>query len=86
MRVVLGVLSLVVVAAIVGVLAKKQLSAASAPGAAPAASKAGIALPATTPGATPQQQSQQMQQQVKQSVDALMQQAWPMPEDKAEGK
>lgn len=85
MRVVLGVLSLLLVVAIVGVLAKKQLGSASAPAAAPAAAAAaaaGVALPATTPGATPQQQSQQVQQQIKQNVEGLMQQARPMPEDK----
>ncbi|HSV51981.1 MAG TPA: hypothetical protein VLJ57_07685 [Burkholderiaceae bacterium] len=82
MRVVFGVLSLLLVVMIVGVLARKQLGAASAPIAAPKAAGVDLVLPAPTPGATPQQQSQQVQQQVKQSVEGLMQQARPMPEDK----
>jgi Na+-transporting methylmalonyl-CoA/oxaloacetate decarboxylase gamma subunit len=68
MRVVFGVLSLLVAVAIVGILAKKQLTSVSAP---PAAS--GIA-----PAATPQQQVQQFQQ----AVQGTLQQARPMPEDK----
>ena len=71
MRSIAGVLSLLLVLAIVGVLAKKQLNATAV-------------TPAlgTTSGATPQQQSQQIQQQVKQSVEAAMQQARPMPDEK----
>lgn len=73
MRAVFGVVSLLVVLAIVSVLVKKQMGALTV------APPAGIAIPA---GATPQQQSQQIQTQVKQSVDAAMQQARPMPDDK----
>jgi UPF0716 family protein affecting phage T7 exclusion len=69
MRAIFSVLGLLLVVAIVGLLAKKQLSTT-------------IAVPDTTPGTTVQQQSQQIQQQVKQSVDAAMQQARPMPDDK----
>ena len=69
MRSIAGIVSLLVVLAIVGVLAKKQLNTATP-------------VPGTTPGASPQQQSQQIQQQVQQSVDAVMQQARPIPEDK----
>jgi hypothetical protein len=69
MRALFGIVSLVVVLAIVGILAKKHLGAQS------------TALPTANPTATPQQQSQQIQQQVKQSVEAAMQQARPMPED-----
>lgn len=78
MRVVFGVLSLLVVVAIVGFLAKKQLGSASAPVAVPQA--AGV--PSVAPGGTSAQQSQQLQQQVKKDVESLMQQARPMPEDK----
>lgn len=82
MRVIFGVLSLLLVVAIVGVLAKKQLGTASTPIAAPKAAGVELVLPAPTPGATPQQQSQQLPQQVKENVEGLMQQARPMPEDK----
>ena len=81
MRVVLSVLSLLVVVAIVGLLAKKQLGSASAPLTLPPQAGAPSAAPATPVG-TPAQQSQQLQQQVKKDVEALMQQARPMPEDK----
>lgn len=69
MRALFGIVSLLVVLAIVGVLARKQLGGATA------------VVPGATPGATPQQQSQQVQQQFKQSVEGAMQQARPMPED-----
>lgn len=69
MRVILGVLSLLLVLATVGVLVKKQM------GALPVA-------PTLAPAASPQQQSQQLQQQVRQSVEGSLQQARPMPEDK----
>jgi hypothetical protein len=68
MRAVFTVLGLVVVLAIVGVLAKKQLGA----GVAPAAGGA-----ATGPAATPQQQVQQF----RQAAEGAMQQARPMPEN-----
>lgn len=74
MRVIFGVLSLLVVVAIVGILAKKQLGAV-APVAAPAAATA----PGTAPvlSGTPQQQVQQYQQ----AIQGAMQQARPMPDD-----
>lgn len=71
MRVVFGIVSLLVVVAIVGILAKKQLSAASAPRT-PDTTAAG-----TQPAATPRQQVEQF----KQGVEGVMQQARPMPED-----
>lgn len=78
MRAVFGLVGLVVVLAIVGLLAKKQLAAMRAPiPALPTAT--GAAAPASTP--TVRAQSQQMQQQVKQQMEGLMQQARPMPED-----
>ena len=73
MRAIFSILSLVIVVAVVGLLAKKQLS--SVTGAAitlPADS--GVVLPVITPGATPQQQSQQIQDQVKKSLEEAVQQ------------
>ena len=79
MRAIFGVLSLLMVVAVIAVLAKKQLSPAPVK-LAPA--DAGLAVPAPADGATPQQQSQQIQSQVRQSLETTMQQARPMPEDK----
>ena len=73
MRVVFGVLSLLIVVAIIGILAKKQLSSI-APAAAPApAADGSMAAPTGTP--------KQQVQQFKQAVDAQMQQARPMPDE-----
>jgi len=80
MRAMFGLVGLVVVLAIVGLLAKKQLAATRAP--VPALqTPTGAAGPASVPTGTVREQSQQMQQQVKQQVEGLMQQARPMPED-----
>ena len=76
MRMVFGALSLLVVVAIVGILAKKQLSAA-APVAVPASAHADEGAMAA-PSGTPQPRVQQFQQ----AVQGAMQQARPMPEDK----
>ena len=75
MRIVFSVLSLLVVVAVIGILAKKQLGAV-APGAAPAAvtSPSGMAAPTGTP--------QQQVQQFRQAAESAMQQARPMPDDK----
>jgi len=73
MRAVFGVLSLLIVVAVIGVLAKKQLSPAPVK-VAPA--DTGVNLPA--PAAAPQQQVQQVRQQ----IENTLQQARPMPEDK----
>jgi hypothetical protein len=67
MRMVFGVLGLLVVVAIVGVLAKKQLGAAG--GTAP--SGAGTTQGVTAPTGTPKQQVDQ----VKQSIESAIQQA-----------
>ena len=67
MRAVFGVLSLLFVVAVVGFLAKKQLSSGVAP-------PAGVTMPgasAGAPPATPQQQVKQFQQ----AVETQMQQA-----------
>ncbi|GKS84587.1 MULTISPECIES: hypothetical protein [unclassified Acidovorax] len=82
MRMGFGLVALLVALAIVGLLVKKQLGATrsavpvvSVPGAQPPASGASAA--------TVREQSQQVQQQVKQQMEALMQQARPMPEDES---
>lgn len=73
MRAVFGVLSLLVVLAIVGVLVKKQLGT-GAPAAAAGATDGAPVRPAGTP--------QQQVQQVQQAVQGSLQQARPMPEEK----
>ena len=75
MRAVFGVLSLLIVVLLVGVLAKKQLGAVSAPARVSAATGFG-------PGLSPQQQSNQVQQQIKQTLEGTLQQARPMPDEK----
>jgi uncharacterized membrane protein len=79
MRAVFSILSLLVVVAVIGVLAKKQLSPTPVK---QSTADGAVRLPVTTPGATPQQQSQQIQQQLRQTLENAMQQARPMPEDK----
>jgi hypothetical protein len=82
MRMIFGVLGLLLVVAIIGMLAKKQLSSVN-----------DIRLPAALGSAqetttsikregTVQQQSQQIQQQFKAAAEAAVQQARPMPDDK----
>ncbi len=72
MRAVFGILGLLVVVAIVGMLAKKQLGAGVAP---PAASVPGG--PAMAPAATPRQQVDQFQK----AVEGAMQPPRAMPDD-----
>ena len=74
MRGLLGIVGLLLTLAIVGVLAKKQLTAVTH-----VAPPAGFA--SAPAGATVQQQSQLIQQQVKQSVENSLQQKHPMPDD-----
>ena len=76
-------IGILLVLAVVSVLVKKQLGSTQqaipdlrVPPAATGASQA------VAGQASVREQSQQVQQQVKQAVDALMQQARPMPEDK----
>lgn len=64
MRMIVGVLSLLLVLATVGLLVKKQMGGTSAG-------------PATV-----QLQSQQLPEQTRQAVEATLQQARPMPDDK----
>ena len=70
MRMAFGVLSLLIVVAIIGVVAKKQLTSVSAPA---AATSSGV----TTPTGTPKQQVDQF----KQSVENAMQQSRPANDD-----
>jgi hypothetical protein len=76
MRAVFGVLSLLIVVAIVGLMARKQLATIAPVAAPPAAGSPADGMAA--PAGTPQQQVQQFQQ----AVQGAMQQARPMPEDK----
>jgi len=71
MRAVFTIVGLVVVLAVVGVLAKKELSAGVAP------PVAGVSGGPGGAAATPQQQVQQFQK----AAEAAMQQARPMPDD-----
>jgi len=72
MRAIFGVLGLLVVVAIVGLLAKKQLSAGVAPATATNA-PAGVVVPTGTP--------KQQIQQFEQAVQGAMQQQRPMPDE-----
>lgn len=78
MRALFGLVGLVMVLAIVGLLAKKQLAATRTP--VPALQTAGPAS-APAPATTVRAQSQQIQQQVQQQVEGLMQQVRPMPDE-----
>jgi len=69
MRMIFGVLGLLMVVLIVGVLAKKQLTA----GVAPSTTEPGVSVPTGTP--------QQQMQQFQKAAEAAMQQPRPMPED-----
>jgi hypothetical protein len=72
MRGIFGVVGLLVVVLIVGVLAKKQLSAGVAPPV-----REGTPAGVVAPSGTPQQQVKQFEQ----AVQGAMQQARPMPEN-----
>ena len=72
MRIVFGLLSLVVVLAIIGVVAKKQIQSVRLPTAAEGAS-AGASVPVLR--GTPAQQSQQLQKKVRDDLNKIMQQA-----------
>lgn len=79
MRAALGIVSLLLALATVGLLAKKQLSATrtAVPVLQPVAGAPGTEVP---PPATVRAQSQQVQQQVQQAVEGLMQKPRPMPD------
>jgi hypothetical protein len=84
MRMIFGVLSLLFVVAVVGFLAKKQMSSINdikvPQVVGPAAGSAPVA-PVVNPGGNVQQQSQQIQQQFKAAAEAAVQQPRPMPDD-----
>jgi hypothetical protein len=80
MRAVFSIVSLLVVLAVVGMLAKKQLGSTVVPLNNPALNGAGLSVPVTSPGATPQAQSLQIEQQIKQQLDASTQPR-PMPQE-----
>ena len=75
MKALFGVLSLLVVLALVGVLARKQLSAVN-----------GVQVPGASLGSDApmpaKQQAQQVQQQFKAAAEAAVQQPRTMPDDK----
>jgi preprotein translocase subunit SecF len=76
-----SILGLLIVVAITGFLVKKQFGTGSEMSIKPQDGSQ-ISVPITMTGATAQQQSQQIQQQVKESIEASMQQARPVPDDK----
>ncbi len=78
MRTVLGIVSVLLVLAMVGLLAKKQLaSTRSAP---PVLVQPAPDATGAAPAASVRNQSQQVQQQYKQALEGLVQQARPMPD------
>lgn len=78
MRAALGMVSLLLVLAAVGLLVKKQLAATRV--VAPVLQTVPGETPAP-PAATVRGQSQQVQQQYQQALEGLVQQARPRPED-----
>ena len=84
MRLIFGVLSLLFVVAVIGFLAKKQMTSLSVlPVPSPTTESAtGSGVPAApTAPMTPGQQSRQTQEQVRQAVESAMQQPRAMPDD-----
>ena len=79
MRVLLGVLSLLMVVAVIGVLAKKQLATTASQ--LPALQTPAVGA-ATVPTGTVGAQSLQVQQQYQQALESALQQTRPQPEDK----
>ncbi|KQO12584.1 hypothetical protein ASF11_16365 [Acidovorax sp. Leaf76] len=77
MRGLFGLVGLVVVLAIVGIVARKQLSATRAPAAAVQQAPGpgvGASVPVINPTGNVREQSQQVQQQVQQQLDDIMKQ------------
>jgi hypothetical protein len=81
MRAIFSVLGLLVVVAVIGMLAKKQLQSVSSLQPLPSENSPTV-LPATPPGATVQQQSLEIQQHMKQSVEEALQQPRTVPDEK----
>lgn len=75
MRAIFGILSLLIVLAVVGMLAKKPLGVFSA------AKEGTMTLLPISTSVTPQAKSQQIQQQIKLSVESSLQQVRPMPDE-----
>ncbi len=85
MRMIFGVLSLLLVVAVVGFLAKKQLRAVNDIQVPTISAPAGSVAPDATqaaPAGNAQQQSKQIQQQFKAAAEAAVQQARPVPDEK----
>ena len=80
MRAIFGVLSLLLVLAVVALLVKKQLVPSQQ--ALPEPVSVGAESVPTPPVGSPQVPPQHIQQQYKQALDAAMQQARPVPDDK----
>jgi Flp pilus assembly protein TadG len=76
MRALFGIVGLLVVVLIIGMLAKKQLAAGTAP-----AARAGEAAGTSLPAGTPKQRVEQFQQAVQGAVQGAVQQARPIPDD-----
>lgn len=75
MKAMFGIVSLLIVLAIVGFLAARQLKTAATSGStAAAAATAGVALPGVAASGTVREQSQQIQQKVKDDVAKALQQ------------
>ena len=82
MRSIFGVLSLLIVVAIIGVLAKKQMTSINEIKVPAVAGYPPAVAIKVDLNATVQQQSQQIQQQFKSAAEAAVQQPRPMPEEK----
>ncbi len=85
MRAVFGVLSLLIVVAVAGFLAKKQMGSVSdikVPAVTASGESGMTPLPTINPAGKVPQQSQQIQQQFKAATEAGLQQARPMPDEK----
>ena len=84
MKALFGLVGLLIVLAVVGLLAKKQMSSVNEiklPSVSAAEATSPL-TPALNPSGNVQQQSHQIQQQFKAAADAALQQARPMPDDK----
>ncbi|HPH14175.1 MAG TPA: hypothetical protein PLC34_10295 [Burkholderiaceae bacterium] len=82
MRVLLSVLSLLVVVAVVGFLASKQVKSVSENQVPVLPAPTDTATPAVSATGNVQQQSQAIQQQFKAAAEAAVHQARPVPDDK----
>ena len=82
MRSIFGVLSLLIVVAIIGILAKKQMTSINEIKVPTVAGSTPDVSIKVDPNSTVQQQSQQIQQQFKSAAEAAVQQPRPMPDEK----